>query len=344
MAQETTEIIKEFPSSKAGERIGWVSTDPYDKEGFEPGLTRINMVTATVGEEGARLVHRYIEQNEKTYTIPEQAGFLAISGISATISPRAIEEPYFEMNYRYSVPERHSNYDDITLSSGIEPKLPKTGKEHKEWAAGSSDLIDLLKQKMTDAELAELYPQMYYWLNGTINLDSPFIEPLRDNALDIEDLLMPDGSMKKTTNEQMEVIMSIIAELKSQMQNDENMKRNLTVFGNTEAGAVASEFEASRRNAHESEVKITQHMSDLVLRRLVYIPTGQGKLGRSWPYMDAGTGDEQAAFGPELQSLRNGNVIGPNFQLGREIKELLGRSSFAQDAYLRLRALSGAES
>jgi len=343
MSTETTEMIKDFPATQAGNRVGWVSTMQYG-EGCEPGLTQINMVTATVGSEGAKLSHRHCEDEKSKYTISNQSGFLAISGIVATISPRALNEPMFETNFRYATPERHGNYDGILLSNGVGQHTPDSDRGHREWATGPSDLIDLLKQKMTDAELAELYPKMYYLFNGTIDQEYPYSEPLRGNELGIEDLLMPDSAMRNTTDEQIEIVRSILAQFESQILNDEKMKRDLTVFGTVEASDIADEFEGSRRRAHESELEITEQMSKLALRRLVYVPTGQGKSGRSWPYMDASESNESAAFGQELHFLKEQDISNTNYQLEQEIKELSGRSAFARDAYLRLEDLRQAES
>src|SRR5690606_4555462 len=121
-----------------------------------------------------------------------------------------------------------------------------------DWVQNRVDLIDTLKQKLDDAGFKERYPQLYYWLNGTIGQFEQTIDnPFQNHP--IEGLLMPDQSMRKSTKEQLAYANYIADQLANALADDEQMRRQLTVFSDIPAESVVDRFIENRRNVADRE-------------------------------------------------------------------------------------------
>ncbi len=339
---ETLRLV-DFKSEMAGRRVGWVSLDNVrDRENNETPLVSVNVVTATVGQEGAWYGHTI----DKRFFSPEpeQQGFLAVAAFSAILTSPTDSPWEEEFNLIYL---SQANRDAIQLlDKGVDRGVyGGTGDPTSDWATNPAELLDQLKEKLSDVGFKERYAQLYYWLNGAIARPKMGYEltPKEFESMKIDELLLPDQTMKTTTKEQLAHARSIVDQLGQSAKSDETMRKRLTVFSDIPVTDVPDTFVENRHLVAKGEKEIGKHVSKLAVRQLVYLPIGNRSGGRTWPYMDASATDEDVAFGRELNGLRRGSIEPANRELGREIDELVMRQQYAQQGVRRFSEISHAE-
>ena len=346
MSREIERTIS-FGPEMAGERIGWVSTNKLqDQEDGKDSPISVDVVSATVGQDGAWFGHEILTNpdGEKSLPIAVEHGFLAVSAISTVLASKENDwRDEFNLSYlRMSTGVRDSAAKILDRATGFNVPIDAVGISDIDWASSGSELIDLLKQKMNDADYRERYAQLYYWLNGSIarfqeGFDDPF------EGFTVGELLLPDASMKKQTVEQLKHATGVANTLGYVAEHDEKMRQRLTVFSDIPKETVPSRFIDNRRYASGGEDVIREHISKLAVRQLVYLPIGFRPTGRTWPYMDASEVNEDKAFGIELAGLMSGNIEPANRELAREIAELRARQDFAQKGVQRFIEIAQSE-
>ena len=186
------------------------------------------------------------------------------------------------------------------------------------------------------------YEIMYYWINGAMGREYP-----RQSALthvERADLLLPDAKMADRTHSQLLHMKGIQQAFSKSLFNDTNMRHRLSGFiADVADGDMPDRFTTSREQAAQYEKKAFEEVSQLVVRRLAYVPPGNGRSARTWPYMDAVEPDANAAYGQELSAIRDGNPDRAIYELDREIKELEARNELAQEAIRQFELLNQLE-
>jgi hypothetical protein len=338
MSRDIT-YTREYPEEMAGERIGWsaVAEKPDNED-----VVIVDTVVATIGENGARMGHIEVQNGEETMKFTDgcDEGFLAVSGLMVIISR---ESGINQAGVVFST-ERDERHRETILrygAFGVTDFIPD--EEQRQWADNRQEFIDNLKTAMDENEVGEHYPAVYYHLNGFIGRTAlPVMRsPLGTTAP--EEVFIPDRTMAETTEEQANAAQTVADRLSDAHAEDSSMKKNLTVFSNIPAEQISQEFRESRRKVREIELKALEAVNGLLASRLVYLPIGQGRGARTWPYMDALAGDEAMAFKHELQMLEAKIAEPVSRELDREMRELKSRINYAQDGTQVLRLLNRAE-
>lgn len=347
MPRNYEEIIS-YPQSKAGERVGWVTVSeaetqvPVENPPFE-----FKIVSATVGENGARFGLTTLENPDrrKSLPIPYQEGFMGVVAVSG-ILPIGDYDPVYEHNFQYQ-----SGPNKVTRSSRPEDLLLRgigffgangSYQAKDQWATSNNDLVERIKTSLSDAELLERYPQVYYWLNGIVGRFTETGDTVLED-LELADLLLVDPKMAETTIKQEGLAADIVQNFEKSLLVDEEMINDLTVFGNIEASDIPRVFEERRKEVASLERSISDNLAGLAIRSLIYLPTGYRPSGRTWPYMDATETDKDKAYGIELRALEQGAINPAKRELEEETRELVKRQFFAEAGRKRLGNLATLE-
>ena len=347
---QTIEREISFTPEMAGKRVGWVSTaEIRNGTPVETTPISVNVVSATVGPDGAWFGHRTSE-NPGDKPIAEQEGFLAVAAFSAIlVSPtRNKWEEEFNLAYLHQGRRDASQQLDRSggrlLDRGVDRGQYSNEDISVDWAKGPDELIDLLKEKLNDAGFKARYPQLYYWLNGTI-ARTPGSQLTAEGfeGISIDDLLLPDKKMQRTTRGQLERAQYIVELLGHSAKDDERMRKRLTVFSDVSAARIPDVFVENRRYVAGIETRILEHVSKLAVRQLVHLPIGNRSGGRTWPYMDASEADDGAAFGIELDALKRNSTERADHELAKEHAELRQRQQYAQKGLRRFNEIVHAE-
>lgn len=315
MSRETITAIK-FGPEQAGERFAWAYAERVNEIAVCATLTG-----ARVGNEGASVYARFTDD-----------GTLVRSGYD---SPGA-ENPYHvELVFTTDTDELEVAHIDRVASEGWPNRtsFPLASvwkhvfdKEPRgEWAAGV-DIPRVVRQILSQGDMADAYTPLYYY--------TAIIADRASRPLDL--------TMSEKTSRQIEVadnVRKVLVEARRQslqLKLDiENAKTNYLPY------FADREFVESRRKAAELNGTFLEAVAKGAFKGArLYPPMGQGRSGRSWPYMDATVADEQTAFGLEKEALRNmepGRVVG---ELEREIREFEGRIEYAAMIQARLSTLA----
>jgi len=353
MSSKVNEEVS-FSKGVAGERVGRVSVEEFEHPIEGPSLF-VNVVTATVGNEGATFEHRVDPKpdGETGRPYPVQEGFLGVVAMSDLF----LHEP----------PEFRSAHEDLErpyrkvelLEGGID--LGRFGQEDPDfdWVGNRAGLIATLRGKIEDTQFAERYPEVYYWLNGSIAQSDD--ERTSLDGLKINDLLMPDKSMHSQTEEQYEIASSIAEALVHASGDDRMMFRMLAkafpdipfIYSDEEsvqrqylAIEAARRFEENRQFVAASEKELLILKGRLIVPGLVRPPvslwTHGGRL--PWPSMDPTiTNNKARSFGYVLDTVVEGNPKPAVSELGLEIEKFEARIQAAKKGARRFGALALAE-
>lgn len=344
--RRNTEVEKEFSPSHVGDRVGWVRAKAIDDSPF----VAIDVVTTKiVSEEGAELSNQTWQDDEGESTggaIPYQKGFGETAAFSAFVSnERNWQE---ESNLQY-IPEGMSStysYHKPTaselLASGTGDNRSHADDAEKLWAESPKELLETLQELLGTLNIEGAYATMYYWMNGAVGREYPARSEL--TYVNPADLILADPAMQSQTKEQLEHIKQIQTALSQNLTNDVNMRHRLTGFiGDTPMESLPSVFEDSRQRAATSEELVRAAVQGLAVKRLAYVPTGHGRAGRTWPYMDATEADPDKAYGLELKDLRARKIDRAVREIDREIKELEARRTLATESIQRFTLLNELE-
>lgn len=329
-----TERTVSYPKSMVGERVGWIATGKIASD--EDTLLSIDVVTATVGLEGAWQGFRYSESSQ--FNMPVQEGFLAVSAMSSIIRPGKPTGDVDEQNLRFVFPQTDHEIDRSKvglLAQGAGGLTDRLTDYKRTEAASKDEIIEILKERLDQTGFGDRYPQLYYWLNGAPQLkDGAPIE-----GVAIPQMLLPDPAMRTQTTDQAVLAESITSSLQNLHDRNEIMRRRMTVFSDIPSSEVATRFIDNRTFAHSAELLIREKMSKLAVRRLVYLPIG---VQRTWPYMDAGV-EGVEGYGPELDGLRARKIHPAYDALADESRELERRELHARSAAQRFKLLLSLE-
>jgi hypothetical protein len=335
-------VIKEFPEGEPGQRIGWTAVSEA-----ENGWSIIDVATATLLGKGAA-IGAILSDDSEIAPKGRSGGLTDISRFQVFAHPEdavfaAHKSHLFDHVGPTTVNLLGQHLTDSDLGSAFTP-IPALarGPQYKlqgsseileaKWADSAAELIGLIKQTLTEHDLMEKYPFLYYFVNSAVS----------GRHSDTRDLLLPDAAMHGTTLEQYEAAHGVESALAASSTNDKSMLRNLTVFGEIPADEIPDEFRQSRQRAHGYEQEVQDGVSRLEFPRSVYLPIGFRPEGRSWPYMDAGNEKDETTQGI-IGDLKEKKIDWARTELQREVRELRERHEYAQEGAQRLEALSVAE-
>lgn len=336
-----TEVIEErFSADQAGERVGWVRMSHQPMEGAED-LIHVQATIGTVGEDGA--VVSYMEDGEHKLMGPNSVkGFQAVSAIGGVILQESGIKDHSQVRLTSSGRHRYvQHYQDPSslMHNGLESR--HQGALHRVWVDSPTDLLDTLRGGLQRFGVGDTYSHLYFLLNhATMHAD---FAPNDITGPNSSEWMLVDPKMHDKTKAENTAAEEVTRQLKLQIENDEDMKRALTIFGKVPAREVPDYFVASRQKAHQLEVAAIEESQKMVVRDAVFLPAGFHPDGRSWRYMDQACGDEAIAFGQELASLKSGYVERTNSELDYEINELEKRASYAFNGKMVLNILANAE-
>lgn len=353
MSSKVNEEVS-FSERMAGERVGRVSVEEFEHPTEGTSLF-VNITTATIGNEGASFEYKVDQRPDSEIDRPHpvQKGFLGVVAMSALFlhEPPELRSAHEEFEHPYKKVEM--------LVGGID--LGRFGKEDPDfdWVGNRAELIATLRGKIEDTQFAERYPEVYYWLNGSIARFDDERKSL--DGLKIKDLLMPDKSMHSQTEEQHEIASSIAEALAQAKGDDRMMLRMLAkafpdipVIGSEEelaqgqhlAMEAARRFEENRQFVAASEKELRILKGRLIVPGLVRPPVSSWVSGGRlpWPSMDPTiTANDARSFGYVLDTVNEGNPKPAVSELGREIADLDARIKVAEWAVRRFGAIATAE-
>jgi hypothetical protein len=342
------EIEKEYPATAYGERVGWVRAKEVGDDGDH---IAIDLVSAeVVSEEGAQYGNQSIYDNDGVFLtgdIPYQKGFGRVAAFSALLGNESMWQYEFNLHY---VPEGLDQPDvsynkpsaSGLLASGTGDTVRYFENSGRVWVEHSSELLATLKEILTKLKFEDAYDTVYYWVNGAVGREYPaqseltYIHPSR--------LILPDTSMQKKTRVQVEATKAMVSALTSSLANDETTRHRLSGFIiDTPMDTLPDAFIASRTRASELEERVSTEAGKLIVQRLAHMPPGQGRAGRTWPYMNAVESDVDNAYGLELRDLRARKTDRAIRELDRERGELGARQMIASEALQRFERIQQLE-
>jgi len=338
--------VQAFGPEMAGQRVGWWAMHNLVED--EEQYKRVNIATATVGEEGAALRYELVEedgvQTKRWGWTDGVVGFSLAAGVSLLIE--ADTEPSEWMKDHRIAHEGH-HYHDVE-SSFIMLKAAEGHNNNevleplRRWRENPRDLMRDIRTTMAQEGLGDMYPAVYYTAN--LGMGHEFYRnDSKLRAVPMEALLLPNEEMLEDTRKQVALSENIVRSLVTQIENDQAMLRDLTAFGAVPAKQIPGAFQESRRRAAVCEKEAYEASEKLYTYSGVYLRVGSSG-GRSWPYMDAGVADEGKAFGLELNALQQQNTMPAVTELEREQKELARRLAFARQGRAVLQKLVELES
>ncbi len=328
MERLTKVVDKEFSAELAGERVGWISVQDAP---VDPGIKMVNVATATVGESGASLEH-YELDGEASY-VDNDNGFEAATGVYV---PIIVAEGTVAMNGI----QRHIATETGQGASLIRNnRMGRIDPNEKTWVVGSAELIDTIKTKLREHDLEKYYPYIYY----NLNIINALREANNGLAPAVKNILLPDATMQETTRTQIELARVVRRAMKEISTEDQRMARRLTVFSDIPAAKVPGVFVESRQRVAALEGQMRASTLNMFAASAVYVPTGQGKGGRTWPYMDATESDPEKSYGLELAALEDGSVERVTHELRRETAEAKAREEHVERAIMLLQRLQKRE-
>jgi|GEM_PF-2182683 len=341
---QVSEIEKSFSPDAHGKRVGWVSA----KEVHDGELLAVDVVSATVLDPEGATFGAWHWETDKGNSLPHpyQKGL----GHTAAFSVLLGREKNWQQEFNFDYTPEGMKYpmglppeaDDL-LHRGTGTNRRYEDDENgpqKLWFEGAPQLIETLRTTLP-SDFEDVYTTMYYLINGGIRSEGDKSALWHAKP---ESLLAPDALMADQTTQQLQQLRIMEQAYSQSITNDTNMRHRLSGFiGDTPMKELPALFIESRQRAAEYEKTVTEAARELAIRRLSYVPTGQGRSGRSWPFMDASSQDPNAAYGPELRELhdrRSGRAIA---ELDREINELSARRVLATESIQRFELLAQLE-
>jgi hypothetical protein len=289
---------------------------------------RIDILAAKTSEAGASLDFTVVGE-KRLYSSQSASGFEDGHGVEVGFAGNKIEDGRLGPR---------SVFSDHRLSSSTSERLAYTvmqADKYSEggfWLLGERDTTVGLKQKLgqfgLDADA--LYPVIYYNLAA---------------AAEGEPVVV-DSSMVDETIIQLSKLEEAVALLKTSKQTNQALGELIDDVAKSELPAIAAnQFIDSRRVSHDAEVLFHELGASSVFGAGMrqFLPTGQGRSGRSWPFMDASASDEDVAFGDEKKLLERRERRAVLDILERESRELEGRFSYLDTIITSVRALLAKE-
>lgn len=338
------EVEKTFSAENQGKRVGWVRV----KEREDSPFIAIDVVTAEVaGDDGAELGNWFWKDeatNEpSTGRFATARGFGRVAAFSATMSRE--HDPREEFNFSYIAEGMTYAHYRPTVAGLLEAGTGynrNVEDAEKVWANSSGELLATMQDILIKLDFKSAYEVMYYLINGAIGRDYPMASEL--SHVDPRELLMPDPAMRETTRGQLAHLATMSSAYSESMVNDMNMRHRITGFiDDTPQENIPNRFIESRKKAAHFEERIHEASEKLIVRRVAYVPTGHGRAGRTWPYMDATVSDPDKAYGQELHDLHIRKIDRAVHALDAEMKELDARHELAREALQRFTLLSELE-
>ena len=327
--------VNEFSPEQAGSRVGWTSVEA--KEINDNPLVFVDVVVATVGEDGAKLSYHEMNDDGEVHIGVSNScaeGFVAVAGLQTIISrERGLSTDSANVRFTDNNDRHGADSGASILLSGAWPGQYQPEIGSVKWANGSQEILDDLKDGLLSEGVSEHYRTLYYLLNGYLWIQQEGEERKPE-------LLLPDISMQDDTLDQVADALVIKSVLEAAITEDEVMKQNLTVFSKIPASKIPKVFKNSRVEMRRKEAKMSIVNDTLAVGSIVYTPTS---VFRTWPYMDAAAQTDKEAFGLELEALENGSIDRVQSELTDEIKSLHRRLEFAQIGYEGLLALASSE-
>jgi len=337
-------VEKEFGAELTGQRIGWVATT---KRGLGDAID-VQMVSTTVGENGARLRHVniYHEVDGETKSYPayfgEEEGFKDTIALTILIDPEKPPETQWPNEYRMSLGE--NDYTALRFAAEAHNN-PEELEANRIWLPSYLQIMPTLRELLKDRGMEEYYPLVYFAGNMAVGHNTT----RRFNRWSLEEtdnqkLYMPDPSMNEVTNKQARIVATLAAELKFQISEDTQMLDNISPFGDIPPDQIADAFRDSRLRVNEAESRVFELSRKLLTYFGVYLRVGDGgENGSRAMALDASEKDERRSFGGVLAYLEKKDIDTPRKVLKDEIKELNGRLNYAADGLQVLQALAKLE-
>lgn len=338
----------EFGPELADQRVGWSAITSYGDA--HPGRMIVaHLVTTTIGEDGASLEYEAREKDgetQKAYWSDAAKGFVAPASVSVIIDTEKGPDEQQRVGPYWSLKDGviNGSSDGRILRQTADGRSDEAElAEKKVWADSPTEVMGNTKNALSDAGLEDYYPLVYYTANILLAH-----EGLRDgngfyNTFPLEAAIMPDSSMRATTQQEWATAEAIVNNLLAEDQEDETMLQNLTVFGDVPADQIPQTFRLSRGKIAEAEQQAIAAEKELHAQHGVFLPIGFHG-GRSWPFMNASLpSTDERAFGMEIDRLREGKLKLVIRELERERDELFLRIRFANRGVHALQLLERAE-
>lgn len=322
-------VVQEYGPEQAGEMVGWMNVTKLPRED-EPDLVFANIAVARIADEGARYSYIYYpgqQEASRLFGSDSVKGFeysaelRAVGGDGKLLDTMAMKQPSSAEGSWNENKTRENGFADSFYSGEADPR------DGGVWALGKRAILETLKEQLDEQDTDWLYSALYYNLSMVLR----------------SDMQLGDPNMHDSTKEAKIDTIEIIQNLVNEEIIDQTVLRNLTIFGKIPAAEIPEYFAESRRSVAQLEQNISGLQEDSPVGKW-FLPVGHRMGGgRSWPYMDPTTGDENAAFGVELNDLKNKDPARATVELKRELKELQSRRSFSHRVLGNLIALAAAE-
>ena len=316
-----------FRSNEVGSPIAYANINVLqDDQGI---YGRVDLAAARITESGASIDFFVHEGTKLLYSADSAHGFEGVHGV---------EVGYLGENVMDGRTNGKNTISNLIQLSGDEwlASMVARGGSYSEggiWFVGERDTTLGVREKLGSLGLHSeaLYSVIYYNLAA---------------AAEGEPVIV-DSHMTYETTLQLQMLEDAASILRESWRMNQSLAARIDDVAKSELPDIAEdEFTLSRRLAHENEAKFhtlgARSAFGSGMRH--FLPTGQGKSGRSWPFMDAGDSDEHAAFGRERELLKRGDRQAVFHSLEREARELTGRFSYLDTIIGSVKALRSRES
>lgn len=339
-------VIQRFSAEMARQQVAWVNIETNQVED-RPDYTQVDVMVAHVGDEGAEVTARYFDDEEFT-PIVNASGFVLASCLSTVFvhdGQTASGVDTFLLSDGRRLHGESKAEEVVIYGTHRGHKVDGEGTVWFEDTSGANGVLPYVKHELAEIGLPDTaYPYVYIGLAHAMAHDD-FAPTSRSNpSIAPVDRLLVDADMYDRTQAELQEAGVIAHSLASQIELDEAMKKNLTVFGSVTATEVPEAFTRSRRTIAKLERQVLESMRNMIMGSAAFIPIGEADgRARTWYYMNPAAESEHVAFGSELSALKGGNVAPAHFELGRELKELRSRVKYATSATHALSTLHIAE-
>ncbi len=316
-------VVKEFGPEMTGETVGWMKVWETDRRG---GLV-VDLAVGNVAIEGASVFYETERGNEGTI-YPNAQGFERVSSLRMIAESREDSSPSVGSHAVIGSALGKTTRDVSPNSLILRPFSSNVGvlDDGIDWALGESEFLCLLKEQTERAGLASAYAPAYLYLNHArahYNF-APIYDPsYEDGNMNIN--LIVDRDMENVTATEIAVANKLADLIADMGGENEEMTRNLTVFGDVEAEDIETVFATSRETMHDFENEIKSLESQLLAPRALLLSSGAG---RTWPYMDSAEADTDKAYGRELQGLEEREIEPAMSQLKSELSSIAKREKY----------------
>lgn len=329
-------VVKEFSSELAGQRVGWVAV----QESVDlPDTTFVHVMTATVGDEGA--IYGYEPYTHGDTTIKYHSGS-STNGLSAVASMTIpVNSTMTGIDERYiHVVSANNTISDINILSsstpGLDAAVYNSPYNTDNWADSARGIRELLKDRLTAADLMHLYPAIYYAMNMTFmhELTVP-----KSPDYSSADFSIPDPAMAKQTVAETAKAQEILQQLRAIVLFNDAALSIIKQPDSRPSSDLAECFRASRYYVRRAELDAVNVSESMTAPTGVLRPIGSVL---TWPYMDPELPGADG-FTVELNALESGDIGTVVRAIGRENKAAARRITYAAAGVSVLRLLNQQE-